>query len=534
MKSVSLASLARGAVLLCALFSSAARADLFEADFGSGVIYRIPANGIKSVYTVGLNAPEGMAFDAAGNFYVSTTGDGIIYKFLTDGTQTVFATGLNGPASLAFDGVGNLFEADFFGNVIYKFAPDGSRTTFATGLNRPANLLFNSGGDLFATDFGSGTIFRFTPAGMRTTFATNVGEPHGLAFNTVDDLFVADFAGGTILRFTPGGARTTFATGLDGPHGLVFDATGDLFSADWNTGTVFRFNPTGGRTTFASGFSNPGNLVFQPARPSANNLLNLSTRTFIGTGDAVLIGGFILQGGNSTTLVLRALGPSLTAQGVSGALADPVLELQDANGMVLASNNDWQTDSDSSAIRRVGLAPMDSHESALRVTLPAGANIRAYTAIVRGAQPGVTGIGLVELYDLQQSNSRAVNISTRGSVLPGNGVMIAGCIIGGSQTKDVIVRGLGPSLTGRGVAGAVNDPQLQLVNSSGTTVAANDNWMQGPDATAIQNFGLAPQIADEAALFATLMPGAYTAIESPAPQNSGIGLIEVYDLSPAP
>ena len=112
--------------------------------------------------------------------------------------------------------------------------------------------------------------------------------------------------------------------------------------------------------------------------------------------------------------------------------------------------------------------------------------------------------------------------------------MIAGCIIGGSDRKELVVRAIGPSLRDRGVADAVGNPNLQLFDSNGVVAAQNDDWGQNADAAAIQAVGLAPESSQESAILVTLAPGAYTAIESPAPQDSGIGLIEIYDLSPAP
>ena len=528
------------ASLLAFFFSpgvTAASGDLYEADFTSGVIYRFAPSGARSIFVSGLNGPEGLAFDSNGNLFISETGSGIIRKFATDGSQTSFASGLDGPASLVFDSAGNLFDADFFGGVIYKFTPNGARTTFATALNGPANLIFNSSGDLFEADFHSGTIFRFTPGGSRTTFASNVGEPHGLAFDSGGNLFVADFQGGTILRFTPSGTRTTFASGLSGPHGITFDPSGNLFTADYHSGNIFRFTPNGARTTFASGLVNPANLLFEPPRASANNLLNLSTRAFVGTNTGVLIGGFILQGATPTTVVLRAIGPSLAALGVSDALEDPFIQLFDGSGTLLSSNDNWQSGPDAAAIQRIGLAPTDAHESAIRATLPAG----AYTAVVSGVgdatpvgglQPGLMGVGLMEIYDLQQTGSRAGNIATRGSVLSGESVMIAGCIIGGNQTKELILRAIGPSLRDLGVSDALANPALELFNSNGASVASNDDWQQGPDAATIQSRGFAPQSPLESALLVTVPPGAFTAIERPAPQDSGVGLIEIYDMTP--
>jgi sugar lactone lactonase YvrE len=529
-------------VCVLAMFGSicsvpAAVGDFFEADFSSGIVYRFAPNGTKTVFASGLNGPEGLAQDAAGNVFVSETGTGIIYKYTADGTsRTPFATGLNGPASLVFDLAGNLWDADFLGNKIYKFTPNGSRTTFAeTGLNGPANLAFDATGNLFVADFFSGNVFKYAPNGSRTPFAGNVGMPHGLAFDAGGNLFVADFQGGIIYRFTPAATRTTFASSLDGPHGIAFDAAGNLFSCDYNSGNIYRFTPAGARTTFASMLNNPGNVYFQP---SANNLLNISTRAFVGTGTGVLIGGFIIQGSAQSTLVVRAIGPSLSTFFGGEALEDPFLEIFDSSMVSLGSNDNWESGPDAAAIQAAGLAPNHPLESALRITLPAG----NYTAVVKGVgdptfvggfQPGLTGIGLVEVYDLQQSGNRAGNIATRGTVLSGQNVMIAGCIIGGGQAKEIIARGIGPSLRDFGVNDALGNPRLQLFNSNGSQLAENDDWEQGPDASTIQNRGFAPGSQLESALLATLIPGAYTVIESPAPQDSGVGLIEIYDVSPA-
>ena len=113
--------------------------------------------------------------------------------------------------------------------------------------------------------------------------------------------------------------------------------------------------------------------------------------------------------------------------------------------------------------------------------------------MIGGMQPGITGIGLVEIYDLHQSSDRAANISTRGTVLSGDGVMIVGCIIGGNDRKELVVRALGPSLRDRGVPDAVGNPNLQLFDSNGVLAAQNDDWAQNADAAAIQAVGLAPE-----------------------------------------
>ena len=259
-------------------------------------------------------------------------------------------------------------------------------------------------------------------------------------------------------------------------------------------------------------------------------LSNLSTRARIETdNDGLAIAGFILSGSTSKTIVLRALGPSLSfgGQPLPGRLSNPSLTLFNSSGAMLVSNDDWMNGPGRQALIGFSLAPTDPLEAALVVTLPPG----AYTALARGID-GATGIGLVELFDVQPDvAANAINISTRGRVQTGDNVMIAGFIVGGSQTQRVIVRALGPSLTSRGVAGALQDPTLQLINSSGTTLASNDNW-QTDQRTEISNSGFPPENTAESAIIRTLSPGNYTAIVRGAENTTGVGLVEVYRLSP--
>jgi hypothetical protein len=265
-----------------------------------------------------------------------------------------------------------------------------------------------------------------------------------------------------------------------------------------------------------------------PAPNQSDNLVNLSTRLSVGTGENVLIGGFIIQGVQGTSVLVRAIGPSLQSSGVSNPLADPFLELHDAAGTLIASNDDWQDDVNAAAIP-AGLTPASGLESALLRTLDQG----NYTAIVRGLQ-GSTGVGLVELYDLQATAGRVANISTRGLVQTGDRVMIGGFIIGGDKLKTVLLRAKGPSLSSSGITNPLPDPQLRLFDGNGNALDFNDDWINSAQQQQIIDSGLAPQSNLESALFDTLAPGGYTAILSDVNGDTGIALFETFDLSAGP
>ena len=145
-----------------------------------------------------------------------------------------------------------------------------------------------------------------------------------------------------------------------------------------------------------------------------------------------------------------------------------------------------------------------------------------------------SGTGLFELYDLHTGSGRASNISTRGQILNGDGVMIAGFIIGGGAAKEVVIRGLGPSLASAGISNPLANPTIELHSSSGALLLSNDNWQSDVNAGRVQGLSLAPNLPVESALDTTLNPGAYTVIMRGVGGGTGVGLVEVYDVSAAP
>jgi hypothetical protein len=255
-----------------------------------------------------------------------------------------------------------------------------------------------------------------------------------------------------------------------------------------------------------------------PGQPTV--LANISTRLLVGTGDNVLIGGFIVSGTQTKKVLIRAIGPSLP---LGGVLADPTLELYQGTTL-LESNDNWMDSANKQAIIDSGAAPLNNLESAIVRSVAPG----NYTAIERGVNNG-TGIGVVEAYDLDTSaNSKLANISTRGLVQTGDNVLFAGTIVVGQASQKVIIRALGPST---GVPGAMADPTLELHDGSGTLLETNDNWVDSPNKQAIIDSTIPPPNNLESAIVRILTPGNYTAIVRGVNNSTGIAVVEVYALN---
>lgn len=280
----------------------------------------------------------------------------------------------------------------------------------------------------------------------------------------------------------------------------------------------------------------PGGMVFTAINDAVlapTFLLNISTRLQVGTDENVLIGGFILLGTEPKKVLIRAIGPSLEALGVTGALADPTLELHDGTGALVGENDNWRTTQIGGLvtgdqyleIHATGIPPTNDAEAAIIATLEPG----AYTAIVAGAN-GATGVGLAEIYDLGPAAAPAklANISTRGFVQTGDDVMIGGFILG-NQTTEVLVRGIGPSLAEHGINAPLADPMLELHDGNGALIAFNDNWRSDQEAE-IEATTIPPHDDLEAAILNTLTPGAYTAILRGVGETLGVALVEAYQL----
>ena len=263
-----------------------------------------------------------------------------------------------------------------------------------------------------------------------------------------------------------------------------------------------------------------------PPEPRAHWLANLSARVAVGENDDTVVAGFIARGGLEKRMMIRALGPSLVASGVSDVLVDPVLELYDDSGLLLASNNDWRENPNQQEIIDTGAAPGVESEAAILLQLPTDEAGRGYTAVMRGSA-ATTGVGLIEVYDLDAGfGSEVLNVSTRARVAPGDHVMIGGLIVRGFAPQKLIVRALGPSLP---MAQRLNDPTLELHDENGAILRSNDNWRSDQEPEIIAT-AIPPANDLEAAIVAALPTGSYTAVVRGTDDESGIALLEIYAL----
>ena len=331
---------------------------------------------------------------------------------------------------------------------------------------------------------------------------------------------------------TPGAPDGLWDSGLI-REGLVFTYTFN------NVGTFHYYCSR----HWQSGMTGVVTVVNPTPTPTESQLGNISTRSVVQTGESVMIGGFIVQGTGTKRVIIRAIGPELTQYGITNALANPALELHNAAGALIGSNDNWQTTilggiitgNQVSDIQNSDHAPTAASESAIIANLAPG----NYTAVVRGVS-NTTGVALVEAYDLSPDTTSVLgNISTRSLVQTGENVMIGGFIVQGTATKRVIIRAIGPELTQHGITDVLANPTLELHNAAGALIGSNDNWqttilggiITNNQVSDIQNSGHAPTAASESAIIANLAPGNYTAIVRGVGNTTGVALVEVYDLN---
>ena len=432
-------------------------------------------------------------------------------------------------------------------NPFFNTATGANRAIWALGLRNPFTFGFQPGtGRLFINDVGQSTWEEINDgiAGSNYGWPTCEGACSPTNMNFRDPLF----------QYGHGGTSTTgcaiVGAAFYNPPVNQFPASylGKYFFADLCTGWIRVFDPASGTaSSFASGISTPVDLqvgpdgclyylaqgnsgqVFRIAATAAQPL-NLSVRARVGTGNDFLFSGFINVGTAPKKVILRARGPSLQPLGVTDFLPDPLLELHAAGGALITSNDNWKdnTTADQQDLTNNQLAPTNDLEPAIVRSIQPG----TYTAVVKGQNNG-TGVAVVEVYDVEPTSaSRLGNVSGRALVLTQGNVLISGFIVGNNiGASKVVVRGLGPSLAQSGVTNPLPDPTLEVRDSNGGLVIADDNWQDNASQSAqISADNLAPSNPLESAVATSLLPGTYTAIVAGKNGGTGVGVVEVYNL----
>ncbi len=530
---------------------------------------------------VGLS-PSGVAFDASGARLLVANSGASTMSVIDVASRTVVRTIVvgSGPIGLAIHPAGTLAYTANFDDGSYSAIDLASWTvtTAPVGLDAYAVAVDPSGSQAYVTGLSDGSmsvVDTATQAVVRTVHG--LFAPVGVDA-TGGSAYVVDAGGPSLRVVDPTGESAMRTVDLVEPYAtpagfgkfiqpMVAPAppppatmTLSVAFAGTGSGTVSS-NPSGAScgTSCSASFS-PGATVSLVASPAGGSVFtgwsgacagtgtcavtmdaardvtatfglateiprlgNISTRMQVLTGNDVLIGGFIVGGTQPKTLVIRARGPSLVPLGIANALANPVLQLF-SGATVIAQNDDWGQAANAAAIQASGFAPGNSREAAILVTLGPG----AYTAIVSGAG-GTTGVGIIEVFEVDHPEIPLVNIATRGQVLTGGDVMIAGFVIQGAQPKTVAIRARGPSLASQGVTGALQDPRLQLFAGQ-AEIASNNDWGSAANAAQVQASGFAPPDARESVILVTLNPGAYTAIVTGVGGTTGVAIVEVFGL----
>ncbi len=418
---------------------------IFEASsFGEGTLYSFSSSEV-------LNNPTTLIRSSDGFYYGIAEGREQPHVFQYDPggiPQSIlqFDAG-DAPLSLVAGNDGFLYgtmsTAQNTGGAIFKLSPAGDFTVLhefggSTGTSPVPSLLSFDGSFYGLEGLPEPSIFRISPAGDfsyvllpasdRSEFSDMIEDGNG-------DLIVTSPSSNTVLRVTKPGVTTvlhTFSPATEGsfPTKLVFGPDGHVCGVTnsdgaYSAGTIYGLASDGGFLVLhqldqdtdgynasalvsdvgrilglmSSGPGGANGALFEQNVPvlfPSPTLLNISTRAQVLNGDAVLIGGFVVPGSvPQKTVLIRALGPSLALTGIESVLNDPVLELHDPNGFVTVNDN-WK-DKQESEIEATGIAPLDDAEPAIVATLAPG----PYTAVVRGKNGG-TGIGMIEVYDLDQ------------------------------------------------------------------------------------------------------------------------------------
>jgi hypothetical protein len=394
-----------------------------------------------------------------------------------------------------------------------------------------------------ASNAGSYTVTATNSAGSVTSAASVLTVNPVVAGNapvfTTQPIAVAVVSGSTVALTVAANGATSYqwakdGTAIPGATRATYLLSGAT-AANAGNYTCTAANSGGSTTSTAAALSIVNTT-------DIGRLTSLSTRAVVGTDANVLIVGFAVSGGSAAAtkpLLIRGTGPTLAGFGVAGTLADPALTLYQSTTQI-AFNDNWSGDSqitsEDAAAQAFPLSNPGSLDSALYIPNLAQ---NVYSAKVAGNNNG-TGVALAEVYDLTSSGSytattpRLTSLSSRVQVGTGDNVLIAGFVIGGSSAKTMLIRASGPALNQFGVPGTLPDPLLTLYRSDSTVIVTNNGWGGDPQivntAATVFAFPWTSASSNDSALLITLPPGLYSAGISGASGDTGVALVEVYEV----
>lgn len=555
------------------------RANALKAtcDGADAYVTKINAAGSAFVYSTclggtGNDIGQGIQVDAGGNVYVTGTTestnfptvnpiqptnagpagfpqDVFVAKINAAGTALVYSTYLGGSAfensrSIAIDPSGNAYITGYtqsknfpVANAIQPAKGGNNRDAFVTKIN-PAGSAF-----VYSTYLGGTTDqIGYAIAADSSGNAYVAGETSSANGFPLVNAFRCTISGpqdAFVTELNPAGSALLYSTyfggsGYDGALAIAVDSSQNAYITG-NTGSADfpRVNPIPGLNgsvfvTKLNDTASPSSCSTTPTPTPVPQLLNLSIRSPVLTGDRVQIGGIIIAGNVPKKVLFRVIGNSMRVGGnpVPGRMTNPTLALYDGSNVQVGFNDDWGTapEAERTQIENSGAKPDDPQEPAILRTLAPG----PYTVVVVGNN-NTTGIAVVEAYDLDQSvPCRLANVSGRSFVGTNDDVIIAGTIVK-TPSAEVVVRGMGPSLNGVPIQDRLVNPSLQVVNGNGVTIAQNDDW-QTDQANEIYAAGLQPGSPQEAAIRLVLPAGASTVLLRGTGNTTGIGLVEIYNL----
>jgi len=262
----------------------------------------------------------------------------------------------------------------------------------------------------------------------------------------------------------------------------------------------------------------------EPALLTVNELFNISTRSYVGSGVSNAVAGFVIDGATKKCIIVRGRGPSINLD--TTRVSNPQISLVNPTTQQEVDFNDnWQDHPNADVVAAAGRAPSDPNEAAMYICLDPG----IYTVNLAPAPGSNNGIGIIEVLDFDRGTPFLFNISTRADVRTGDQLAIAGFVIEGDLPKTLLIRGRGPTIQLQETLLA--NPTLTLFDQSGVVEGSNDNWQDADNADDIAETGRAPGNDLESAILVTLDPGLYTAHLQSASSQTGIGIIEVLDLT---